>query len=75
MERGLKILSLGFPQYLAPPTSEEEEEKGETTNLVHNFGARKRKLGVSFKQATSTAPEVVGEAEQHQHTKVRLCRR
>ena len=49
----------------SPPASEEEEKKDETTDLVHNFGARKQKLGVSFKRATSTAPEVVGEADQH----------
>ena len=48
-----------------PPASEEEEEKDETADLVHNFSTRKQKLGVSFKQATSTAPEVVGEADQH----------
>ena len=34
-------------------------------DLVHNFGARKRKQGASFKRAMDTAPEVVGEVDQH----------
>ena len=33
-------------------------------NLVHNFGARKRKQGANFKRATDGTPEVVGEARQ-----------
>ena len=33
-------------------------------DLVHNFGARKRKRGASFKRATDATPEVVGEANQ-----------
>ena len=44
LERGWTILSLTFPQYLAaPPTREKEEEEEEMVDLVHNFGARKRK--------------------------------
>ena len=34
-------------------------------DLVHNFGARKPKRGFSFKRATNTTLEVVGEASQH----------
>ena len=33
--------------------------------LVHNFGTRKCKQGVSFKRAIDAIPEVVGEADQH----------
>ena len=48
-----------------PPASEKEEEEDEMADLVHNFGARKRKRGASFKRATDTTPEVVGEVDQH----------
>ena len=48
-----------------PPASEEEEEEDEMADLVHNFGARKRKWGASFKRAMDASPEVVGEADQH----------
>ena len=34
-------------------------------DLVHNFSARKRKRGTSFKWATDATPEVVGEVDQH----------
>ena len=34
-------------------------------DLVHNFDARKRKQGASFKLVTDATPEVVGEADQH----------
>ena len=34
-------------------------------DLLHNFGARKRKRGASFKRATDATLEVVGEADQH----------
>ena len=54
------ILSLPFP-----PASEEEEEEDEMADLIHNFGARKRKRGSSFKRATDATPEVVSEADQH----------
>ena len=47
-----------------PPASEEEEEKDEMVDLIHNFGARKRKRGASFKRVTDATPEVVGEASQ-----------
>ena len=33
-------------------------------DLVHNFGAQKRKRGVSFKRATGATPKVAGEASQ-----------
>ena len=46
-----------------PPTSEEEEEEDEMADLIHNFGARKRKWGASFTQATDATPEVVSEAD------------
>ena len=45
-----------------PPGSEEEDKMND---LVHNFGAWKRKQGASFKQATDAIPQVVGEADQH----------
>ena len=48
-----------------PTASEKEEEEDEMANLVHNFGARKRKRGASFKRAADATPEVVGEADQH----------
>ena len=34
-------------------------------DLVHNFSAQKCKRGASFKRATDTTLEVVGEADQH----------
>ena len=34
-------------------------------DLFHNFGARKRKRGASFKRATGATPEVVVEVDQH----------
>ena len=34
-------------------------------DLVHNFDARKHKQGASYKRATDTTPEVVGEVYQH----------
>ena len=34
-------------------------------DLFHNFGARKRKLGASFKRATNATSEVVVEVDQH----------
>ena len=58
-------MSLGFPQYLVAPASEEEEEEDEMAYLVHNFGAWKCKRGASFKRATNAILEVVGEADQH----------
>ena len=48
-----------------PPTSEEEEEEDEMADLIHNFGAQKRKQGASFKRATDDTPEVVSEDDQH----------
>ena len=48
-----------------PPASEKEEVEDEMSNLIHNFGARKRKRGANFKRATDATPEVVGEADQH----------
>ena len=47
------------------PAYEEEEEKDEMADLVHNFGTRKLKLGASFKWATDATPEAVGEVDQH----------
>ena len=47
-----------------PPAREEEEEEDEMTDLVHNFGARKRKRGASFKRATGATLEMAGEASQ-----------
>ena len=46
-----------------PPANEEEEEEDEMADLVYNFGAWKRKWGASFKRATISTPEVVGEAD------------
>ena len=58
-----------FISWVAPissllPTREEEEEEDEMVDHVLNFGARKHKQGASFKRATDTTPEVVGEADQ-----------
>ena len=47
-----------------PLVREEEEEEDGMTDLIHNFGARKRKRGVSFKRATEATPEVIGVASQ-----------
>ena len=33
-------------------------------DLVHNFGAQKRKRGDDFKRATGATPEAAGEASQ-----------
>ena len=33
-------------------------------DLVHNFGARKRKRGANFKRATGATPEVAGDVSQ-----------
>ena len=61
LARGWKILSLELPQYLAaPPANEEEEEEDEMADLIHNFGALKRKRGASFKQVTDATLEVDG---------------
>ena len=35
------------------------------TDLVHNFGAWKRKRGACFKRVIDATPEVVVEADQH----------
>ena len=40
--------------------SEKEEEEDEMADLIHNFGARKRKRGANFKQAIDATLEVVG---------------
>ena len=48
-----------------PPTSEEEEEEDKMADLVHNFSARKRKWGASFKRAIDATLEVIGEVDQH----------
>ena len=34
-------------------------------DLIHNYGARKRKRGASFKRATDAKPDAVGEVDQH----------
>ena len=47
-----------------PPAREEEEEEEDMADLVHNFGARKRKRGANFKRATGATPEVAGEVSQ-----------
>ena len=49
---GGRFCPLGFPNIKPPPASEEEEEEDEIADLVHNFGARKRRRGASFKRAT-----------------------
>ena len=41
-----------------PPDWEEEEGEEEMSDLVHNFAARKRKSGASFKRAVDAIPEV-----------------
>ena len=47
-----------------PLAREEEEEENEMADLVHKFGARKRKRGASFERATNAIPEVTSEASQ-----------
>ena len=47
-----------------PPANEEEEGEDQMVDLVHNFGAQKRKQGASSKRVTNGTPEVVGEANQ-----------
>ena len=47
-----------------PPAREEEEEEEEMVDLIHNFSARKRKRGVSFKWVIGATPEVAGEVSQ-----------
>ena len=39
-------------------------------DLVHNFGAQKRKRGASFKRVTDATPKVVGEDDQHPTSEV-----
>ena len=34
------------------------------SDLIHNFGARKRKQGASFERRTDVTPELMGEVEQ-----------
>ena len=53
------------PKSSLPPASEEEEEEDEMVDLVHNFGARKRKRGASCKRETNATPEVVCEVDHH----------
>ena len=48
-----------------PPAREEEEEEDEMADLVHNFDARKRKQGTSFKRVTDVTLEVVCKAAEH----------
>ena len=48
-----------------PPTSEKEEEEDDMADLIHNFGARKRKRGASFNRTTDVTPEAIGEVDQH----------
>ena len=59
-----------FVPWVAPilslsPASEVEEEEDEMSNLIHNFGAQKRKRGASFERTTNVTLEVMGEAEQY----------
>ena len=35
------------------------------SDLIHNFGARKHKRGVSFEWTTDVSLEVIGEVDQH----------
>ena len=46
------------------PAHEAEEEEDEMANLVHNFGVRKHKRGVSFKRVADAAPDVIGDVGQ-----------
>ena len=48
-----------------PPIREKKEDEEKMADLVHNFGARKRKRGAKFKRATGATPEVVGEVSHH----------
>ena len=53
------------PISIRPPAREEEEKEDEMVDLVHNFGAQKRKGGANFKRETDATHKVVGEADQH----------
>ena len=45
--------------------SEEEEDKDKMADLIHNFGARKRKRGANFNRTSDVTLEAMGEADQH----------
>ena len=48
----------------SPSAREEDEYEEEMADLVHNFGARKRKRCANFKRTTGDTPEVADEASQ-----------
>ena len=68
----LKTLGTGVKDFFpwvspissCPSDREEEEEKDEMADLVHNFGARKRKRGANFKWAIGATPKVADKASQ-----------
>ena len=65
LEAGVKdFVPWVSPKSSRPPTREEEEEEDEMADLIHNFDARMRKQGASFKRATDATPEVTSEASQ-----------
>ena len=47
-----------------PPVSEEEEQEDKMADPIHNFGARKRKQGASFKGAADVTAELADDAGQ-----------
>ena len=62
--KGGRFCPLVYPDIHSPPASEEEEDEDKMADLIHNFGARKRKWGASFMQATYAFPKVVCEVDQ-----------
>ena len=52
------------PTSSSPLAREEEEEEDKMVDLVHNFAARRRKRGATFKWATVSTPDVAGEASR-----------
>ena len=49
------------PSTSSRPAREEEEEEDEMANFGHNFAARKRKRGATFKKALVATSDVAGE--------------
>ena len=58
------FISWVSPTSSRPLAREEEEEEDEMVDLVHNFAARKRKRGATYKWATVATPDVAGEASR-----------
>ena len=63
----LKMLGAGSRE-------EGRREEDEMVDLVHNFGARKRKRGASFKRTTGTTPEWSVRLVSNHLARVQMCR-